>query len=235
MPHAVAVAYRRMIREFGSSQAHRTTGRSRARSVADPGTMTGASSDALIWLALTGALGGAAQAGVWTEVHGARTPQGVDRVRLPGGGTKRHLLTDSRVAPLSLVISGGNRHNLKKLEELLDMRVIAQSGDAEANLLCLDRGYDYKQCREQARERRYTPHIPPKSGEGRLLPPPGDPDRHCARRWVVEVAHSWFNRFRRLLMRWESRSATISASPNSRLASSSSASSDTRDHFLDRL
>ena len=26
-----------------------------------------------------------------------------------------------------------------------------------------------------------------------------------ARRWVVEAAHSWMNRFRRLLVRWEKR------------------------------
>ncbi len=26
-----------------------------------------------------------------------------------------------------------------------------------------------------------------------------------ARRWVVECTHSWFNRFRRFLIRWEKR------------------------------
>ena len=31
----------------------------------------------------------------------------------------------------------------------------------------------------------------------------GAPDRHPPRRWVVEGAHSWFNRFRRLLTRTE--------------------------------
>ena len=35
---------------------------------------------------------------------------------------------------------------------------------------------------------------------------PGDPKRHPPRRWVVEVAHSWFNRFRRVLIRWEKQS-----------------------------
>ncbi len=59
----------------------------------------------------------------------------------------------------------------------------------EANLLCLDPGYDYEECCEQAAERGYTPHIPPRSGEGGPLPPPGDPNRRCARRWVVDVAH----------------------------------------------
>ena len=36
---------------------------------------------------------------------------------------------------------------------------------------------------------------------------PGTLARPAARRWVVEVAHSWFNRFRRLLIRWEKQSA----------------------------
>ena len=37
------------------------------------------------------------------------------------------------------------------------------------------------------------------------VPAPGDPERHPPRRWVVEVGHSWFNRFRRLQTRWEKR------------------------------
>ena len=55
----------------------------------------------------------------------------------------------------------------------------------------------------EAAARGYTPHIPPKATAARPLPPPGHPDRHPPRRWVVEVAHSWFNRFRRLLTRTE--------------------------------
>ena len=57
------------------------------------------------------------------------------------------------------------------------------------------------------RSRGYTVHIPPKAGDERPLPPPGHPDRHPPRRWVVEVAHRWCNRFRRLLTRWEKRAA----------------------------
>ncbi|MFZ0894033.1 MAG: IS5/IS1182 family transposase, partial [Candidatus Nitrosopolaris sp.] len=29
--------------------------------------------------------------------------------------------------------------------------------------------------------------------------------KYRARRWVVERTHSWMNRFRRLLIRWEKR------------------------------
>ncbi len=69
--------------------------------------------------------------------------------------------------------------------------------------MCLDRGYDDDACRDRARAHGYVPHIPPKASKAQPLPPPGDPNRHPPRRWVVEVAPAWFNRFRCLLIRWE--------------------------------
>ncbi len=102
---------------------------------------------------------------------------------------------------------------MKKLAELLDAKVLADPlTDAEIAALvrrhlCLDRGYDYDACRAAAIERGYAPHIPPPRGEEQPVPPPGHPDRHPPRRWVVEVAHSWFNRFRRLLTRWDKKAA----------------------------
>jgi putative transposase len=102
---------------------------------------------------------------------------------------------------------------MKKLADLLDAVVVAvppagaTGRGAVTRDLCLDRGYDYAACREAAVARGYTPHIPPKRSEEQPLPPPGDPQRHPPRRWVVEVAHSWFNRFRRLLVRWEKQAA----------------------------
>ena len=105
------------------------------------------------------------------------------------------------------MLSGANRHDLMKLADLLDALPIDAPPEAAGNArhLCLDRGYDYDACREAATARGYTPHIPPKAADAPPLPPPGHPDRHPARRRVVEVAHSWFNRFRRLLVRWEKK------------------------------
>jgi transposase len=96
---------------------------------------------------------------------------------------------------------------MKKLADLLDAVLLAvpPPPPGEGRHLCLDRGYDYDQCREAATARGYTAHIPPKATEARPPPPPGHPERHPARRWVVEVCHSWFNRFRRLLTRWEKK------------------------------
>lgn len=44
----------------------------------------------------------------------------------------------------------------------------------------------------------YTPHIRPR-GEEKIAIQHG----FKARRWIVEVVHSWFNRFRKLLVRYE--------------------------------
>jgi putative transposase len=100
------------------------------------------------------------------------------------------------------LVTGANRTDMKKLAELLDAVLIPRPALDEAHL-ALDRGYDYDACREAAVARGYTAHIPPKASAATPLPAPGDPDRHPPRRWVVEVGHSWFNRFRRLLVRWE--------------------------------
>jgi putative transposase len=94
---------------------------------------------------------------------------------------------------------------MKQLAALLDAMVYEAPSLAGARHLCLDRGYDYPACRETAVAHGYVPHIPPKTSAVHPLPSPGHPDRHPPRRWVVEVAHSWFNRFRRLLIRWEKR------------------------------
>jgi transposase len=95
---------------------------------------------------------------------------------------------------------------MKQLAALLDA-VVVEPTPTEPPHLALDRGYDYDACREAAAARGYVAHSPPKASEARPLPPPGDPARHPPRRWVVEVGHSWFNRFRRLLVRWEQQAA----------------------------
>jgi putative transposase len=111
-------------------------------------------------------------------------------------------LTEAKGIAVALAITGANRHDMKKLADLLDGTVVEPTPAAPPHL-ALDRGYDDDDCRNAAMARGYTPHIPPKPSDATPLPPPGHPDRHPPRRWVVEVAHSWFNRFRRLLTRTE--------------------------------
>ncbi|MEA2515380.1 MAG: putative transposase [Thermomicrobiales bacterium] len=105
-----------------------------------------------------------------------------------------------------MVVTGANRHDMKLLADLLDATVVEPAPAAPPHVV-LDRGYDYQRCRDEAMARGFTPHIPPKASEAAPLPPPGHPDRHPPRRWVVEVGHRWFNRFRRLLTRWEKQGA----------------------------
>jgi putative transposase len=116
-------------------------------------------------------------------------------------------LTEAQGIPVAILVTGANRTDMKKLADLLDATVIEPTPTVPPHL-ALDRGYDYASCRAEATARGYTAHIPPKASAAAPLPPPGHPDRHPPRRWVVEVAHSWFNRFRRLLVRWEKRAAT---------------------------
>jgi transposase len=68
--------------------------------------------------------------------------------------------------------------------------------------LCLDKGYDYDEVRDLAVEFGYTAHIRARGEEARLIK---RSLRFKARRWVVERTHSWMNRFRRILTRWEKK------------------------------
>ena len=69
--------------------------------------------------------------------------------------------------------------------------------------MCADKGYDYPDVRVLLAEWGYTAHIKSRGQEEmerRSIP------GYRTRRWVVERTHSWFNRFRRLLIRWEKKS-----------------------------
>lgn len=66
--------------------------------------------------------------------------------------------------------------------------------------LCLDKGYDYDEVRDLVREFGYTAHIRARGEEAQAIKRQAG---FKARRWVVERTHSWMNRFRRILIRWE--------------------------------
>jgi transposase len=74
--------------------------------------------------------------------------------------------------------------------------------------LCLDKGYDYDEVRELAKEFSFTAHIRCRGEEAKAIQKAAG---FKARRWVVERAHSWMNRFRRVLVRWEKRADTYIA------------------------
>jgi putative transposase len=107
------------------------------------------------------------------------------------------LLVDEHGIPLSIVVSGANRHDCAKLAELLEAKVIRADPEEEQNL-CLDAGYVGME--EVADNAGYIPHIRPRGEERKrkAVDPSFKP-----RRWVVELSHSWFNRFRKLAPRYE--------------------------------
>lgn len=76
---------------------------------------------------------------------------------------------------------------------------------AEPQHLCADKGYDTSTVRSTVREWGYTAHIPVKKAKGAKATPPVKIPSYRAHRWVVERTHSWMNRFRRLLIRWEKK------------------------------
>lgn len=68
--------------------------------------------------------------------------------------------------------------------------------------LCLDKGYDYDEVRQLAAEFGFTLHLRTRGEEAQVLKREAG---EKARRWVVERTHSWMNRFRRILIRWEKK------------------------------
>ena len=123
-------------------------------------------------------------------------------------GTKRSVLTDEKGLPLAIVISGANTHDIKLLEETLDHVVVPRPEPAEKHPqnLCLDAGYIGSG--EAVEQRNYIPHIRPRGEKKKVLE--RNPNfRAC--RWVVEVTHSFFNRFRKLLVRYEKKAANYMA------------------------
>ena len=104
-------------------------------------------------------------------------------------------------------LAGANRPDMKLLGDTLDAIVIARPEPTaeQPQHLCGDKGYDYRETREAVRDRGYIPHIRARGEEQqaqRVIP------GYRPRRWVVEVTHSWLNRFRKLLVRFEKRLAT---------------------------
>jgi len=93
---------------------------------------------------------------------------------------------------------------MKLVEPTLDSIPVQrpQPTPEELQNLCLDKGYDYDAVRETVREFGFTAHIRARGEEARKIKREAG---FRARRWVVERTHSWMNRFRRILVRWEKK------------------------------
>ena len=118
-------------------------------------------------------------------------------------GTKRSILTDEKGLPLSVVLSGANTHDIKLLEQTpLEGIVIFRSEPSatQPQHLCLDAGYTGS--KEMVEGKGYTANIRSRGDEKKEIE---HNPAFKARRWVVEVTHFFFNRFRKLLVRFEKK------------------------------
>ena len=129
-------------------------------------------------------------------------PNPTDRAK---SGTKRSILVDGKGVPLGVCVDGANRHDMKMTKATLQSIVIYRPDPTirSKQHMCMDRGYEFPEVYELLEEYGYTIHIRLK-GKERSSIKEGIP-KYRARRWVVERTHSWMNRFRRSLIRWEKR------------------------------
>ena len=111
---------------------------------------------------------------------------------------------------MAVAVAGANRNDFKMARQTLQSLMVPRPEPTaeEPQGLCLDKGYDYAEIRELAVELGYTAHIRARGEEAAVIQREAG---YKARRWVVERAHSWLNRFRRILIRWEKRPANYLA------------------------
>ena len=109
---------------------------------------------------------------------------------------------DGRGVPLLLVVSGANVHDCKRLDAVLSAVVIKRKDPPlrRNKHLCADAGYRGAEHLRTIEAHGYIPHVVSRPKEAEIKK--RNPNKK-ARRWVVEVCHSWFNRFRKLLVRYE--------------------------------
>jgi putative transposase len=147
------------------------------------------------WLSMDGVM-------VKAPLGGEKTgPNPTDRGK---SGVKRSVLTEGHGVPIGIVIEGANRHDMKLLRPTIESIMIELPEPTEAHPqgMCLDKGYDSQEVRDILHEFGFTAHIRTRGEEAKAIK---REDGFKARRWVVERAHSWMNRFRRLLVRWDKK------------------------------
>lgn len=128
-------------------------------------------------------------------------PNPTDRAK---SGTKRSVLVEGKGIPIGVAVDGANTHDMKMTEQTLESIVIERPRPTKTHPqnLCLDKGFDFPEVDELVARWGYTGHIARRGvDQSKRERIPG----YRARRWVVERTHSWMNRFRRLLIRWEKK------------------------------
>jgi putative transposase len=106
--------------------------------------------------------------------------------------------------PIGVAVEGANRHDMKLVRATVESLVVERPAPTEDHPqgMCLDKGYDYDEVYAILQEFGFTAHVRPRGEEAKAIKREAG---FKARRWVVERAHSWMNRFRRLLIRWDKK------------------------------
>lgn len=128
-------------------------------------------------------------------------PNPTDRAK---GGVKRSVLTEANGVPIGVAVGGANVNDFKLARETIESVPVDRPRPTKHRPqgMCLDKGYDYDEVRDLLDEFGYTAHLRSRGEEIREL---ARSAHRKARRWVVERTHSWMNRFRRILIRWEKK------------------------------
>lgn len=111
--------------------------------------------------------------------------------------------------PVGLAVAGANRNDVMLLAATLASVPVRRPRPTRRRPqgMCLDNAYDITWVYRLLVDAGFTPHV-----RGRREEIVQRTQGHHARRWVVERTHSWMNRFRALLVRWEKRTANYEAS-----------------------
>jgi putative transposase len=126
-------------------------------------------------------------------------------------GAKINLVVDERGAPLSVVLTGANRHDKVSAIDLIVSILIKRPAHKEQHL-CADKAYDATDVREFLASASYAAHIKVNPRRSKGAESSGEPSQeeevspeekpHPARRWVVERTISWLTKRRSLRTRW---------------------------------
>jgi transposase len=111
---------------------------------------------------------------------------------------------DGQGVPVGLAVEGANRNDMKLVRGTLESIPVERPDPAtdDKQGMCLDKGYDYDEVRDILVEFGFTAHIKARGEEAKEIKRSA---RKKARRWVVERTHSWMNRFRGILIRWNKK------------------------------
>jgi IS5 family transposase len=111
-------------------------------------------------------------------------------------------VVDAQGIPLAVILTGANVHDSRVFGDLLDIIPPLHTGNRgrprfRPEKLHADKAYDFRRCRVACTERGIEHRIARRGTESK--------DRLGKHRWVVERTHAWYNKMRRLVIRYERR------------------------------